>query len=465
MLNNSRLYHYIIFCAYAIFLCSAKQSITTLTNTTIIIPTVNYFPLLTNDGPKGTPRLNVSKVNYNDIVNVTHSAVIMENNYLKVILLPAMGRVYRMIDKTTGNDLLWKNSIAAPNGANNDLGWWIWIGGIEYTLPGEEHGYTWALKWDWYIDEKAGAVVTQIIEPTTGIVEILHFSLGDHSISLKTDVVLNNPSVTKTASYAHWTNVPFVPGPKNVLPDTTEFIIPTKSIHIDPRWQKNLGNETQEWLSSPLRYIKNWINGTKMGDLTSNGIEKEDNKTGQSFFGVYSHEDQEGGVRIFDVDATPGCDTWTYGFHPPSCFPQNNQIAIGHCSYAEMWGGTVNHLEKLKTLSPGETLMWSERVQPYHGTRGITFANSYFIANVWREHNDYGESGDENGSLAVVALSFNIEQQGITISIGKSGEMKELGDVTPENVVLKYYNVLKKGDMIYVFKSGKVIIGCFKVKV
>ena len=406
-----------------------------------------------------------------------------------------MGRVYRIIDLITGNDMLWKNDIAAPNGANNALKWWLWIGGIEYTLPGQEHGYTWALQWNWNIvdqrdnrddrddrDNRATrttttddsdnydvfsdyqycaegnlCVVTTVTEPTTGMIETLSFSLSNTSSALSTEIFLYNPSSTETVQYAHWTNVPFVPGPLNTIPDTTEFIIPTQTIHIDKRWQENLGNETQNWKTSPLRYIKNWTNGTKMGDLTSNGLE-------HGYFGVYSHSNSEdsntdnseeeeeeegrrrkldvGGLRLFNLTTTPGCDTWTYGYHPPSCFPQYKKIAVGHCRYAEMWGGTVTHLEKVKPLKPKENIHWNEFVLSYRGTRGVTFANNYFVANVWRE-----KEKKEKNNVAVVALSFHQEMSGISVSVeggyskssGGGGVLSDLhyvGDVTPSKVVL-----------------------------
>ena len=60
-------------------------SFTTVINTTITIPTVNYFPHLTYPLPYNMPHLNVSKVNYTDIINVTHNCVVLENNYLRVV--------------------------------------------------------------------------------------------------------------------------------------------------------------------------------------------------------------------------------------------------------------------------------------------------------------------------------------------------------------------------------------------
>ena len=186
-----------------------------------------------------------------------------------------------------------------------------------------------------------------------------------------------------------------------------------------------------------------------MGDITTI-------KMNMNFFGAYSHEDNEGGIRLFDLSETPGCDTWTYGYHPPPCFPQNEKIAIGHCRYAEMWGGNVMHLEKLKPLLSKESVEWTERVQPYRGTRGVAFANEYVVANAWRE----GE--EEEGSRLVVALSFVREMFDVVISVsGRSvggGEVpvvRELGDVTPRKVVTVEYKEEEEGEVL---EGGKVAI-------
>ena len=127
------------------------------------------------------PTLNLSAVDYSRVVNKSHTAVELESAELLVVLLPAMGRVYRVINKHTAHDVLWRNDIARPGGANNKLGWWLWLGGVEYTLPGEEHGYTWALPWVWSVVEDSAArkaVQAMVREPSTGLVETLTFSLA-----------------------------------------------------------------------------------------------------------------------------------------------------------------------------------------------------------------------------------------------------------------------------------------------
>ena len=77
----------------------------------LTIPQVDYEPLLT-PGFHGMPTLNLSAVNYSRIVNKTHAAIELESERLKVTLLPAMGRVYRIYNKETGHDVLWRNDIA-----------------------------------------------------------------------------------------------------------------------------------------------------------------------------------------------------------------------------------------------------------------------------------------------------------------------------------------------------------------
>ena len=98
--------------------------------TTLDIPQVDYEPYL-RPGFLGMPTLNLSTVDYTKVVSKTHEVIVLDNDHLHVVILPAMGRVYSILYKPTGHDVLWRNDIAWPGGANNKLGWWLWIGGIE----------------------------------------------------------------------------------------------------------------------------------------------------------------------------------------------------------------------------------------------------------------------------------------------------------------------------------------------
>ena len=106
------------------------------------------------------------------VVEKRHRAVTLDNEYLHVTVLPEMGRVYSMVFRPTGSETLWHNDMVQPGKANNETGWWLWLGGIEYTLPKDEHGTTWALPWNYSILEdspKRKALRMEVTEPGTGL--------------------------------------------------------------------------------------------------------------------------------------------------------------------------------------------------------------------------------------------------------------------------------------------------------
>ena len=322
---------------------------------------VDYEPYL-RPGYFGMPTLNLSAVDYSRHVSKQHDVVTLESDFVRVTLLPAMGRVYSMFDKTTGHDVLWRNDVVWPGGANNKLGWWLWIGGIEYTIPGEEHGYTWALPWNWSVVENSTqrvAVEAAVVDPSTGLHERLTFSLLSGGVSLRTDVEVTNPTARAT-SFAHWTNVPMVPGGANELLDDTIFDLPTARINISERWRQNLGPSPQQWPASSLHTIRGWKG---QGDFTADGLD-------HGYYGAYVPSLDEGTLRLFDASATPGLDTWTYGFHPPrGTVPMGSGAASK--GYAEMWGGNVKTFpDERAPIASGGRIGWTEWIVPYHGLGG-----------------------------------------------------------------------------------------------
>lgn len=332
---------------------------------TLTIPQVDYEPAIYYRDGDPYPHLDLRRVDRQRIVQKDHAAVVLENRYVRLTLLPAMGRVYSFVYKPTGHETLWHNDIATVGGAANDTGWWLWIGGIEYTLPGDEHGTTWALPWDWEIAEDSGrrkAVRMRVREPGTGLAETIEIALRPDRAFFATTIGITNPT-DETIEYAHWVNPQWAPGGQNELTDGTEFIIPTERILIEGRWQANLGPSPQDWATSPLRFIDGW---SAMGDLMADGL-------AHGFYSAYSHDAGEGIVRVFDPEVTPGVDVWTYG-HRPTGIPMGSSAP--NAGYAEMWGGTSRtYPDERRPLSPGEAIEWTEWMYPYHGTGGLTFAN------------------------------------------------------------------------------------------
>ena len=85
-------------------------------------------------------------------------------------------------------------------------------------------------------DAGSRSVTSTVVEPSTGLREVLTWTLAPGSAALQTEVAIHNPTVA-IQRYAHWVNAPFVPGGRNELTDNTELLVPTKRINISARWQ------------------------------------------------------------------------------------------------------------------------------------------------------------------------------------------------------------------------------------
>ena len=63
-----------------------------------------------------------------------------------------------------------------------------------------------------------------------------------------------------------------------------------------------------------------------------------------------------------------------------------------------------------------------------------------------------------------MALSFNVELLDTKISFGERGLLRELGDVSPRNVVY-VTDTMEKGSQISIWNSLNVLVATFAVKI
>ncbi len=405
----------------------------------LTIPQVDYENAIYYKHGDPLPYLDFKKVEWHQVIEKEHKTVIIENEFVSITILPEMGRVYSMIYRPTGHETLWQNDIVHPGGANNEIGWWLWIGGIEYTLPKDEHGTSWALDWNYEIltdTETCKTLRMQVKEPTSSLDHRVDLSLIANSSALKSDVSIWNPTC-KTVNFAHWVNPMWAPGGHNQLTDQTKFIIPTKQVLIEERWQENLGPSPQSWVENPLRYICNW---PQMGDLMADGLEA-------GFYGVYSHDEEEGVVRVFDPDINPGVDIWTYGFKP-------EDIPMGsggkNEGYVEIWGGTVKHFpDQTAPLLPGETIGWSEWIYPFQKTKGLSIATE----NVALHHRSipHGLEIFICPSIPINSAQLKLQVSGETVS----SQLFSTSPDAPYQTTIKWKEIPIDGGVVLILSNGE----------
>jgi hypothetical protein len=390
-----------------------------LTETTLSIPQVDYEPAIFTVSGNPYPQLDRSAVHTDSIVNKEHRAIVMENEYVTLTLLPEMGRVYSLVPKATGNEVFWHNDTVTVGGGANPNGWWIWIGGAEYTLPGWEHGTTWAEQWAYEVlrdTEDAKTVRLSVTERGTGLEETIDITLYAERSYYEASITITNPTADEIP-FAHWINPQWAPGGRNELTDNTEFIIPTQRVLIPERFRANLGESPQDWHTSSLRFIRGWDGS---GDLMADGID-------YGFYGAYSHDADEGVVRVFDKDINPGVDIWTYGYRPRS--PRGIPMGSGkeNDGYVEMWGGTSKlYPDERQPILPGETISWTEWMYALHGTGGVSYANEDVALHI-----------DTTGARSVVTIGLfatrRFHDVNATVTAGADTLLSEVITIAPHD--------------------------------
>ena len=339
--------------------CAAPSSpAVRLTQTQVTLHYVAYEFAVMRD-PHGVPKFDKALFSKRErrIVKRQESAIILENRSLKATLLPAMGRLHSLISKATGNEQLWINPIALPLGARNDTGFWMTWGGVERVLPRGEHGTSHALEWSSEIVENSTARVavrTWSREPLTGLRHEVVYAVVSDKPFLEARIRIENNS-SKPIKCSHWTTAVLAPGGLGKVTPRTELIVPAANFVPDRRdfneWMTDLVGPTE---SSPLRFIENW---KSIGDLMTTPLL-------QPYYAVYSHEQDEGLIHMFDSKVTPGLNIWGWGF-PLSVSRQNEFTAdrIRTTGYIEFWNGTVRGFSNraLATLAAHQSLNWTER--------------------------------------------------------------------------------------------------------
>jgi len=349
-----------------------------LKQTKIDIPTVDFEHAIFYD-EFGYPHVNFQKFDRLNPkqMNKSFDAIILENKYIKLTLLPGKGKPYSFIYKVTGHEEFFNSSVAQVLGSPNKLGWWYALGGVEYTMPDEEHGDTWAAKWNWQIlrdtDDKKTVRMT-VNEKRSGLRETIDISIVPDKSYYESTITITNPTI-KSIEFQHWINPMWAPGGKGEITPNTEFIIPTKSVYVTDRpfndWmlvyhpQKN---REQSYSDNPMRFLSGWKN---IGDLLTRQLE-------YGFYSAFSHDQNEGIVRVFPKDKNPGCNVWAWGVNPPIETRRQfsgNDTCLG---YVEMWGGITSGFDEYFKLEPGDSISWTEWMYPYHQTSGLHWANKDF---------------------------------------------------------------------------------------
>ena len=310
-----------------------------------------------NSHPHATPR--------------TLTAVVLENDYLKLTVLPEIGgRIYSCQFKPTGNNEFYSNTVLKPThwGPSNQ-GWWLAAGGMEWCLPVEEHGYESVTAWSYTMVSASDGVTVTLRDITANdrIRATINVYLPAERGYFVVQPRIENPTGS-SINYKYWTNAQIAPGPNNTLSSELEFVFPVDQVTVHSTGDTSLPGEGQA-MSWP------WYNGRDMSRLGNwnqwlGFFERPAAQRG--FMGAYDHSVDEGIVRVFPEDITRGAKGFAFGWN--NKWPSSDWTD-DHTYYAELHGGLAPTFDDSVSLAAGTHVEWSEVWYPVAGIGGLTFAN------------------------------------------------------------------------------------------
>lgn len=235
-----------------------------------------------------------------------YEAVFLENEYLKVMVLPQLGgRIQRAYDKTNGYDFVYYNHVIKP-ALVGLTGPWI-SGGIEFNWP-QHHRPTTYLPVDYTLLEKedrSSSVLLHDVDQMYGTKGIAKITLypGKAYIEI-TGQLYNRTSTPQT--FLWWAN-PAVP-----VNDHTQSVFPPDVHAVMDHGKRDVSRFP---IATGVYYKKDYSEGVDISRYKNIPVPTSymAEKSKYDFVGGYDYGRNAGILHVADHHVSPGKKQWTWG--------------------------------------------------------------------------------------------------------------------------------------------------------
>ena len=400
---------------------SVKCEVTKLVIPTYPEPKAEDLPMFAENRvhqrSSGRPYPNkvVLKVNREEKIDKEYTVVVLENEYLKIEILPEIGgRIYSALDKTTGYDFFYKQHVIKP-ALIGVLGSWI-SGGVEFNWP-FHHRASGFMPCDYNTEILPdGTAICHLsehdpIDRMKGMVSII---LRPGEKRFETRMRLYNRTDT-AKSFLWWENAA-VP-----VHEKYQIFFPQDVTYVNFHYLKSritypmAGNEIFNGIpmNEPrdISYHKNTVPATSYFAAASD----------YDFFGGYDHAKECGVVHIGDHHLSPGKKMFTWGYCQLAK-SWENALTDTDGQYAELMAGSYSDNQpNFSWLEPYETKEFSQYWYPISKIGTPTFANLDIAFKIDRE----------NGKLLVQPTKV-YENAEITVKCGEGAILNAVNTLNPE---------------------------------
>lgn len=347
----------------------------------------------------------------------TYTALYLENEYVKLCVLPEMGgRLFYATDKTNGYELFYRQSVIKPSNIGM-LGAWI-SGGIEWCVFHHHRASTFMPMNYRLVENGDGSKTIWFgeIEPRHRMKWSIGISLFPGSSRIEARIRMYNRTDT-AHSILHWANVA-----THVNDDYQVFFPPSTKYGV-----YHSKNEFIHWPIARGRYrgvdyegvdVSWWKNHPNPVSIFAHEIK-------DGFLGGYDHGQDAGVVHVANHHIVKGAKLWEWGPGPEGSMWDTKVLTDSDGPYAELMAGAYSDNQPdYSWIKPYET---KEAVQTWYPLRelgGVKAANQHAALNV--------ELNDDN-QLAIRVNSTEDREDDV-ISVKHNGKhlMHVLIDVAPD---------------------------------
>jgi tetratricopeptide (TPR) repeat protein len=311
----------------------------------------------------------------NEKIDREYCAVFLENEYIKLMILPEIGgRIHMGVDKTNGYDFFYRQRVIKP-ALVGLLGPWI-SGGVEFNWP-QHHRPSTFMPVDHRIEEQGDGSRTVWLsehEPMNRMKGMVGICLYPGRALVEAKVQLYN-CTPFVQSFLWWANVAvhvheryqaFFPPDVTYVADhakraVSEFPIARGFYYgvdytkgVDIRWYKNIPVPTS-YMVTESRY---------------------------DFFGGYDHARRAGIVHVADHHIAPGKKLWTWG-NAEFGYAWDRELTDSDGPYIELMAGVyTDNQPDFSWLQPYETKTFHQYWYPIQQIGAARNANRHAAVNL-----------------------------------------------------------------------------------
>lgn len=235
-----------------------------------------------------------------------YEAVFLENDYIKVMVLPELGgRIQRAYDKTNGYDFVYYNHVIKP-ALVGLTGPWI-SGGIEFNWP-QHHRPTTFLPVDYVIAENedgSKSVLLHDVDQMYGTKGLMKFTVYPDKAYIEIiGQLYNRTSLPQT--FLWWAN------PAVAVNDNTQSIFPPDVHAVMDHGKRDVSRFP---IATGVYYKKDYSEGVDISRYKNIPVPTSymAEKSKYDFVGGYDYGVGAGVLHVADHHVSPGKKQWTWG--------------------------------------------------------------------------------------------------------------------------------------------------------